>query len=145
MSQEFPAAIPEIPVSNLGAAAAYYERRLGFSRDWGEEGGGICQVSRGSCRFFLANVAFRKQYATSGPVLIWLNLNSRKEVDDLHTAWTHNGAHIVSAPESKPWHLHEFTVRDPDGNLLRVFYDFAWELDDGEAGSSLDADGGPSA
>jgi hypothetical protein len=23
--------------------------------------------------------------------------------------------------------LHEFTAADPDGNLLRVFYDFAWE------------------
>ena len=25
----------------------------------------------------------------------------------------------------KPWGLHEFTVADPDGNLFRVFYDFA--------------------
>jgi len=26
--------------------------------------------------------------------------------------------------------LHEFTVVDLDGNLLRVFYDFAWETRD---------------
>ena len=31
---------------------------------------------------------------------------------------------LVSAPESKPWYLHEFTAKDPDGNFLRVFYDF---------------------
>jgi hypothetical protein len=36
----------------------------------------------------------------------------------------------VSTPESKPWHLHEFTARDLDGNRFRVFYDFAWELPD---------------
>jgi hypothetical protein len=28
-------------------------------------------------------------------------------------------------PESKSWGLHEFTAADPDGNLFRVFYDFA--------------------
>ena len=51
-------------------------------------------------------------------------------MDDLHEAWSRRGARIVSEPESKPWHLHEFTAADEDGNLLRVFYDFAWELPD---------------
>jgi hypothetical protein len=32
---------------------------------------------------------------------------------------------VVSQPEDKPWKLHEFTAADPDGNLLRVFYDFS--------------------
>jgi hypothetical protein len=31
----------------------------------------------------------------------------------------------MSSPESKPWGLHEFTAADLDGNLFRVFYDFA--------------------
>ncbi len=78
MAEEFPSAVPEIPVANVDEAAGYYE----------------------------------------------------KEVDDLHEIWSRGGAHIVSKPESKPWHLHEFTARDLDGNLLRVFYDFAWELRD---------------
>ena len=47
-------------------------------------------------------------------------------LDELHEAWNSCGARIVSKPESKPWHLHEFTATDEDGNLLRVFYDFAW-------------------
>ena len=36
----------------------------------------------------------------------------------------------MAMPDSKPWNLHEFTAADADGNLLRVFYDFAWELPD---------------
>ena len=34
-------------------------------------------------------------------------------------------ANLMSAPESKPWGLHEFTAADVDGNFFRVFYDFA--------------------
>jgi hypothetical protein len=72
-------------------------------------------------------------------VVFWINLNSKAEVDELHRAWRDNGARIVAAPESKPWNLHEFTAADLDGNLLRVFYDFAWELPD-RGGRVDDAD-----
>jgi hypothetical protein len=30
--------------------------------------------------------------------------------------------------ENKPWNLREFRVSDLDGNQLRVFYDFNWEM-----------------
>jgi predicted lactoylglutathione lyase len=130
MKQDFPGAVPEIPVSNVDEAAAYYANCLGFSKDWGGEDGGIGQVSKGSCRIFLTNRVFREQYGNTAPVLIWLNLNSKKEVDDLYETWGRRDGRIVAKPESKPWHLHEFTATDLDGNLLRVFYDFAWELAD---------------
>jgi hypothetical protein len=55
MSDEFPGAVPEIPVRNVDEAAAYYETCLGFRKDWGGDGGGIGQVSRGACRIFLTN------------------------------------------------------------------------------------------
>jgi len=58
-------------------------------------------------------------------VLIWLNLASKAEVDELHEIWRSSGAKILSPPESKPYKLHEFTLSDPDGNLFRVFYDFS--------------------
>ena len=128
MNIEFPSAIPEIPVSNLASAAVYYEKCLGFHWDWGVEE--IGQVSRGGCRIFLTDDASQGHGARRTPVVIWLNLNSRAEVDELHEAWSGNGAQIVDKPESKPWNLHEFTAADRDGNLLRVFYDFAWELPD---------------
>ncbi len=130
MNEEFPGAVPEIPVRNVDEAAVYYEKCFGFTKDWGGEEGGIGQVSKGSCRIFLTNTSFREPYGNAAPVLIWLNLNSKKEVDDLFEVWSRNAADIVSEPESKPWHLHEFTAKDLDGNLLRVFYDFTWELAD---------------
>jgi len=130
MSEAFPGAVPEIPVSSVSAAIAYYEQCLGF-RGQGGSDGGFGQVCRGSCRLFLTDQGFRDGYGDLGvraPVVIWLNLDNRNEVDVLYQAWRRSGARILCEPESKPWHLHEFTAQDLDGNLLRVFYDFAWEL-----------------
>ena len=125
MNFEFPGAVHEIPVSNLKKACAYYERSLGFAIDWGSEGGGIVGISKGDCRMFLTDSAFREHYRNVGPMLVWLNLDSKEHVDELYGLWTVNQAKIVSPPESKPWGLHEFTVADLDGNLFRIFYDFA--------------------
>jgi predicted lactoylglutathione lyase len=127
MQHELPAAVPEIPVSDIDKAGAYYVNELGFVLDWGSDAGGIAGLSRGQCRIFLTNPAFRQTYGNAGPVLIWLNLSSRDEVDALHAQWSGSQARILSPPESKPWKLHEFMAADLDGNLLRVFYDFAWE------------------
>jgi predicted lactoylglutathione lyase len=126
----FPGAVPEIPVSDIANAAEYYQNQLGFALDWGGEDGGIAGVSRGGCRLFLTSREFREHHRNEAPISIWLNLGSRQEVDDLHEAWSRSGARIVARPESKPWKLHEFTVADLDGNLFRVFYDFAWETRD---------------
>jgi len=127
MKSEFPGAVPEIPVRKINDAVLYYRECLGFTLDWGDEELGLAGISRGNCRMFLANQEFRKGYGNSGPVLIWLNLNSKDEVNELYGAWTANRAKLISAPESKPWRLHEFTAADPDGNLFRVFYDFGGE------------------
>jgi catechol 2,3-dioxygenase-like lactoylglutathione lyase family enzyme len=128
----FPAPVPEIPVSDVDRAVAYYVGTLGFTLDWGDDEGGIAGISRGDCRLFVTNGAFRAGHGNIGPVLIWLNLQSRAEVDELFAEWKIAQANIVSEPEDKPWNLREFMVADADGNLIRVFYDFGSELFRGE-------------
>lgn len=125
MESTFPGAVPEIPVRNINEAAVYYESNLGFTVDWGSEELGLAGISKGNCRMFLANSDHRKKYGNSGPVLTWLNLDSKEEVDNLYRLWSDRKVKLVSAPESKPWGMHEFIAADPDGNLFRVFYDFA--------------------
>jgi predicted lactoylglutathione lyase len=125
MRSDFPSAVPEIPVRSISAAAAYYQEGLGFTLDWGDEELGLAGISRGTCRMFLANQQFRKEYGNVGPTLTWLNLDSKEEVDELYRVWNSSNAKLISAPQSKSWGLHEFTAADLDGNLFRVFYDFA--------------------
>lgn len=124
MNSEFPAAVPEIPVSDLKTASSYYKNSLGFTIDWVEDIG-IMGISRGNCRMFVTDKSFRDRYGNKGPVLVWLNLESKEQVNALHKSWSENQAKIILPPESKSWGLHEFTASDPDGNLFRVFYDFA--------------------
>jgi uncharacterized glyoxalase superfamily protein PhnB len=109
-------------------AAAYYVDILGFTLDWGDERGGIAGISRGDCRLFITNRSFRASYGNSGPILFWLNLDSKEEVDTLFAEWRAARATIVAEPEDKPWKLHEFMVADLDGNLIRVFYDFSRDV-----------------
>ena len=125
MKHELPAAVPEIPVTDMNAALDYYQGKLGFTVDWGGADGGIAGISKGQCRMFLTDRDFRAHHGNAAPVLVWLNLNSKQAVDELHGIWSAAGARIVSPPESKPWNLHEFTASDRDGNLFRVFYDFS--------------------
>jgi hypothetical protein len=48
MKNEFPGAVPEIPVSDIDKATAYYESNLGFNIAWGgEEGGDRRDLERG--------------------------------------------------------------------------------------------------
>jgi predicted lactoylglutathione lyase len=124
MHSDFPAAVAEIPVSDINKAAEYYVKNLGFKIDWGGEDGGIAGISKGFCRMFLTNPSFRQPYGNVGPVMIWLNLDSKAEVDELFAQWKAAQAKIVSEPEDKPWKLREFMAADLDGNLIRVFYDF---------------------
>ena len=124
MKSEFPGAVPEIPVTDINKAEAYYQSNLGFTLDWGDEELGLAGISKGNCRMFLANQEFRKAYGNVGPTLTWLNLDSKEEVDELYRVWSASEVKLISVPESKPWGLHEFTAADPDGNLFRVFYDF---------------------
>jgi uncharacterized glyoxalase superfamily protein PhnB len=120
----FPAAVPEIPVADVEQAIAYYVRTLGFTRDWGDDEGGIAGISRGNCRLFITNQSFRSSHGNTGPILFWLNLASKAHVDELFSEWKSARAKIISEPEDKPWKLREFTAGDLDGNLIRVFYDF---------------------
>jgi hypothetical protein len=125
MIPELPAAVPEIPVSDMVAATEYYRDKLGFNVDWLAADIALAGLSRDECRLFLAGPAFREARGNVSPVLTWLNLSSKAEVDDLHRAWHSRDATLLSDPESKPWGLHEFTAADLDGNRFRVFYDFA--------------------
>ena len=124
---QFPALCPEAPVADLPAALAYYRDKLGFSIDWADEALGLAGLSRGDARMFMSNAAYNTHLGGKGPIVMWVNLSSRAEIDALYREWAAAGARIEAAPAAKPYKLYEFRAQDLDQNVLRVFYDFAWE------------------
>lgn len=120
----FPQACPEVPVTDLAPALAYYRDCLGFTVDWFDENLGLAGVSRGRARVFVAAAHYREHRGTSGPVVLWVNMANRGEVNTLHAQWAATGARIEAPPEAKSYKLYEFFALDLDGNHLRVFYDF---------------------
>ena len=83
MLTHFPQAVPEIPVTNVDTAAAYYVDVLGFSFDWGNDEGGIGGISQGDCRMFLTNAPFRAVHGLRSPVIVWLS-RERTPLDRRH-------------------------------------------------------------
>jgi uncharacterized glyoxalase superfamily protein PhnB len=41
------------------------------------------------------------------------------DLDGLHAAYVRRGVVVVEPPQSHPWGLREFAVREPDGHVLR--------------------------
>ena len=124
---QFPSVSPEIPVSSLPKALVYYLDQLGFNIDWSAEEIGLACLSRGDTRMFMTTDEHRSALGIKGPIILWLNLSNRAEIDALHEQWSTAGARITDPPAAKPYKLYEFYAQDIDGNYFRVFYDFAWE------------------
>ena len=124
---KLPSPVPELPVSDIQAAGAFYKSKLGFSIDWIYENQ-IAGISKDSARIFIRlRTDEEKKQAYS--VLIWLNMNSAAEVDELYEDWKSSGVQITDELETKPWNLREFTAADPDGNRFRVFHDLGAQVE----------------
>src|SRR5437867_5122566 len=116
-----PQPVPELPVSDVQAAGKSYARQMGFSVDWAYEDS-FAGISRDDARVFLrrrSSEEARERYS----VLIWLNMASSAEVDQLYAEWKERGVLVVEELRTTPYNLREFTAQDLDGNKLRVFYD----------------------
>lgn len=112
-----PAAVPELPVSDIRAATEAYARQMGFSVDWTYEDF-LAGISRDAARIFL-----RRRESGSASAVIWLNMASPSEVDELYAEWTERGVTIVEELQTTSYNLRHFIAQDLDGNRLRVFYD----------------------
>lgn len=117
---KLPAPVPELPVTDVETATSAYVRQMGFSVDWTYEDH-LAGISKDAARVFLRRRS--PQEDRSLGVVIWLNMASSTEVDELHAEWKERGVRIVDELHTAPHKLREFTAQDLDGNRVRVFFD----------------------
>ena len=117
---KLPSPVSELPVRDIQTSSSFYSNKMGFNTDWVHEDH-LAGISKDDARIFLRTKT-EQENEQGYSVLIWLNMNSTSEVDQLYEEWKRNGVTITDDLETKPWNLREFTVQDPDGNKFRVFH-----------------------
>jgi catechol 2,3-dioxygenase-like lactoylglutathione lyase family enzyme len=112
------AAAPQLLVDNLNDSLAFYEQRLGFSRDFVYEGF-YASVSRDRAVIHLKcapKLEAERAHRRSGEHLdIYLAVSGARE---MHDELVGRGAPIVRQLEQRPWGTRDFYVEDPDGYIL---------------------------
>jgi uncharacterized glyoxalase superfamily protein PhnB len=102
--------VPELQVTDVVRAQAYYRDVLGFGIGWLEPGHDMGAVSRDNAVLFL-----RRKTPPIQPAVHWVFTD---QLDARYLELKGNGASIADPPEKKPWGLIQFTLCDPDGNLF---------------------------
>jgi uncharacterized glyoxalase superfamily protein PhnB len=111
-------AAPQLLVDDLGRSLEFYERRLGFTRDFVYEGF-YASVSRDRAVIHLKcapKLEAERSHRKGGEHLdAFLAVAG---IDELHAELVRRGAPITGELEEKPWGTRDFTVEDPDGHVL---------------------------
>jgi catechol 2,3-dioxygenase-like lactoylglutathione lyase family enzyme len=111
-------AAPQLLVDDFAASIDFYERRLGFTRDFVYEGF-YASVSRDGAVIHLKcapKLEAERAHRRAGEHLdAYLSVVG---IDDLHGELAGRGAPIVEPLERRPWGTRDFYVRDPDGYVL---------------------------
>jgi uncharacterized glyoxalase superfamily protein PhnB len=102
--------IPNLPARDVPAAQEWYRDTLGLEIKWIWEDN-FGSVGSGYAELFL--------YETDDPKPVVCSVFV-DDVDAVYERSRERGGEIVSELEQKPWGLREFSLRDPDRNVLRI-------------------------
>jgi catechol 2,3-dioxygenase-like lactoylglutathione lyase family enzyme len=102
--------IPNLPARDVPAAQEWYRDTLGLEIKWIWEDN-FGSVGSGYVELFL--------YETDDPKPVVCSVFV-DDVDAVYERSRERGGEIVSELEQKPWGLREFSLRDLDGNVLRI-------------------------
>lgn len=117
------AAQPVLMVHDLAAAIAFYRDTLGFGIDFvtdGPDGPDHAGVSLGDWSGAMAAIQLTRVPAEREiRVSSYLYLLVGHGLDALYERYRDAGVEIAGEPETFPWGMREFGVRDPQGHVLR--------------------------
>jgi catechol 2,3-dioxygenase-like lactoylglutathione lyase family enzyme len=102
--------VPIFAARDVAAAQAWYRDVLGLGVNWIWKGD-FGSVGMDHVELFL----YESAEPQPGMCSIFVD-----DVDVVHAHAAEHGAEIVNPLENKPWNVREFSVRDPDGNVLRI-------------------------
>jgi uncharacterized glyoxalase superfamily protein PhnB len=102
--------VPNLPVRNVRAAQEWYRDVLGLGINW------LWEDNFGSVGMDHVEL-FLYESDDPQPAISSIFVD---DVDAVYERCRDRGADIASPLEDKLWNVREFTLRDVDGNLLRI-------------------------
>ncbi len=103
--------MPEMPMTDVPAGAAYYRDVLGFTVNYQQHD--IAVMDRDIVRILL--IARTERHTGIGSCYVYV-----RDADALYRELVGKGANVQGEPVSRPWGLREFRVLDPEGNQLTL-------------------------
>jgi catechol 2,3-dioxygenase-like lactoylglutathione lyase family enzyme len=101
--------MPEIPLSDVAAGVRHYCDVLGFKVNYQQHDLGV--LDRDHVRVLLT----ARQPVHRGIACAYFYVEN---ADALHQELRRSGALVQGVPVSQPWGLRDFSVQDPEGNIL---------------------------
>src|SRR5690349_11976292 len=106
-----------LAVRDLDVATRFYMDVLGFQRDFGDGSDGWSFLSRDGFKVMLGECpdAVPARELGDHSWFVYLIVDG---VDPFCAEVLAKGVEMLSAPETKPWGLREFSIRTPDGHRI---------------------------
>ena len=102
---------PQLPVADVNVAQTWYRDILGAEIAW-TRGDGFGAVRAHGVELFLAKAPEPRAQNT-----ICLLVD---DADFVYAVCRERDAEVAEPIATRPWGMREFTLRDPDGHLLRI-------------------------
>ncbi len=102
-------ALPELPLSDVGAGVAYYQKVLGFKINYAQDDLGV--MFRDDVTILL--IARTAAHTGIGSCEAYV-----RDADALYAELVARGAHVQGEPVSRPWGLRDFRILDLEGNRI---------------------------
>ena len=102
-------ALPELPLSDVAAGVAYYQKVLGFKVNYAQDGLGV--MDRDDVTLVL--IARTGRHTGIGSCEAYV-----RDADALYAELVARGADVQGEPVSRPWGLRDVRVLDLEGNRL---------------------------
>jgi len=103
---------PELPVADVREAQCWYRDVLGWKIGWLAEDESYGALYVETLEIFLRRAAVLRP---GGVTCVRVS-----DVESVYAACREAGGKVTSELETKPWQMNEFSVADPDGNVLRI-------------------------
>ena len=101
--------LPELPLSDVPAGVAYYQKILGFKINYAQDDVGV--MYRDDVTLLL--ILRTEQHKGIGSCYAYI-----RDADTLHAELLARGANVQGEPISQPWGLRDFRVLDLEGNRI---------------------------